>query len=275
MAFKQTETKIYKLCIILMTTLKIIFFLYCAIFNLSSQELRRQSNESFGLGERLEYDLGYKFLKAGTGYFEIAKETVIIKGRKCYDVNFVVKSLPSLEWLYKVKDTYNTKIDIDGIFPWEYSQKIREGNYKRDIFTEFDQINNKAITKKGEYDTPEYVHDIVSAFFYLRTLDLKKLRKGDIVPLQNFYKDSTYNLDVKVLGRETITVKAGKFKTVVVEPLVKEGGLFKAEGKIIIWLSDDDRKIPVKVGTEIVIGFVGAELTSYKGIRGKLDAKLN
>lgn len=258
-----------------MNSIKIILLLFGVLFNLSSQQLRNHNNEAFGLGERLEYDLGYKFLKAGTGYFEIAKEPVIIKGRKCYDVNFVVKSLPSLEWLYKVRDSYNTKIDIDGIFPWEYSQKIREGNYKRDIFTEFDQINRKAITKKGEYDTPEYVHDIVSAFFYLRTLDLKQYKKGDVIPLKNFYKDSTYNLDVKILGREIIEVKAGKFKTVVVEPLVKDGGLFKAEGRIIIWLSDDERKIPVKVGTEIVIGFVGAELTSYKGVRGKVNAKLN
>lgn len=251
----------------------IILFFILGI-SLHSKEFRYIENSAFGLGEKLEYDIGYKFLKAGTGYFEVGKEPITIKNRKCYNINFVVKSLSSLEWIYKVRDSYNTKIDIDGIFPWEYSQKIREGNYKRDIYTEFDQLNNKAITKKGTYDTPDYVHDIVSAFFYLRTVDLKKYKKGDVIPLQNFYKDSTYNLDVKILGRETIEVEAGKFKTVVVEPLVKEGGLFKAEGRIIIWLSDDDRKIPVKVGTHILIGFVGAELTKYQGLRGSLDAKI-
>lgn len=244
-------------------------------FQIYSQPLRVIENNAFGLGEKLEYDIGYKFLKAGTGYFEVAKEPINYNGNKCYDVNFVVKSLSSLEWVYKVRDSYRTYVDIDGIFPWRYEQKIREGNYKRDIYTDFDQINNKAITKKGEYKTPPFVHDIVSAFFYIRTLNLKKYKKGDIIPLKNFYKDSTYNLDVKILGRETIEVQAGKFKTIIVEPLVKEGGLFKSEGRIVIWLSDDDRKIPVKVGTEIVIGFVGAELVRYSGVRGKIDAKLN
>lgn len=255
--------------------MKTIIILFALTMNLLSQDMRYIKNEAFGLGEKLEYDIGYKFLKAGTGYFEISKDPTIVKNRKAFNVNFVVKSLSSLEWIYKVRDSYNTKLDIEGIFPWEYSQKIREGNYKRDIYTEFDQINHKAITKKGTYDTPEYVHDIVSAFYYLRTLDLKGMKKGDIIPLQNFYKDSTYSLDVKVLGRETIEVKAGKFKTVIVEPLVKEGGLFKNEGRIIIWLSDDERKIPVKVGTHILIGFVGAELTKYQGVRGKIDAKIN
>ncbi len=255
--------------------MKTLIIIILFSLNLFSQDLRQIKNEAFGLGEKLEYDIGYKFLKAGTGYFEVSKDPVLVNDRKSYNVNFVVKSLASLEWIYKVRDAYNTKLDIDGIFPWEYSQRIREGNYSRDIYTKFDQINNKAITKKGTYDTPEYVHDIVSAFYYLRTLDLKNMKKGDIIPLKNFYKDSTYNLDVKILGRETIEVEAGKFRTVIVEPLVKEGGLFKNEGRIIIWLSDDDRKIPVKVGTQILIGFVGAELTKYKGVRGKIDAKIN
>lgn len=249
--------------------------IFCISTILQSQPFRVVENNAFGLGEKLEYDIGYKFIKAGTGYFEIGKEPLIYNGNKCYDVNFVVKSLSSLEWIYKVRDSYRTYIDIAGIFPWRYEQKIREGNYKRDIYTEFDQVNNLAKTKKGEYKTPPFVHDIVSAFYFIRTLDLKKYKKGDIIELKNFYKDSTYKLDVKILGREVIDVKAGKFKTVIVEPLVKEGGLFKTEGRIIIWMSDDERKIPIKVGTEIVIGFVGAELRQYSGIRGKIDAKIN
>lgn len=254
--------------------MKALYIILILVYISQSQPLRTIENNAFGFGEKLEYEIGYKFLKAGTGYFEVASQPVAYKGNQCYDVNFVVKSLSSLEWIYKVRDSYRTLIDVNGIFPWRYAQRIREGNYKRDIVTEFDQNRNKAITKKGNYKTPPFVHDIVSAFFYIRTLDLKKYNKGDIIPLKNFYKDSTYNLDVKVLGRETIEVKAGKFKTIIVEPLVKEGGLFKSEGRIIIWMSDDDRKIPVKVGTEILIGFVGAELTKYSGLRGKLDAKI-
>jgi hypothetical protein len=92
--------------------------------------------------------------------------------------------------------------------------------------------------------------------------------------LENFVDDSTYQLGVKIHRRETIEVEAGKFKTIVIEPLVVEGGLFQSEGSIFIWVTDDERKVPVKVATKIVIGYVGAELINYRGLRGPLNAKI-
>lgn len=241
----------------------------------SKNTLRYIKNEAFGFGEKLEYKIGYKYITAGTGTFEIGKEPVTKMGRKCYDVQFNVKSLPSLEWIYKVKDRYSTALDVNSIFPWEFEQHIREGNFKRDFKASFDQVQNKAFVGKESYNVPENVHDIVSAFYFVRTMDLKNAKKDSIIMLKNFFKDTTYNLGVKILGRANVTVEAGTFKTIVIEPLVVEGGLFKSEGKLVIWLTDDDRKIPVKVGTKIVIGFVGAELTNYSGLRGPLDSKIN
>lgn len=236
-------------------------------------------NEAYGFGERLEYKVGYKFITAGYGYFEILPEPITRYGRKCYDIRFQVRSRKELEFLYKVKDYYRTVLDIGGIFPWEFEQHIREGKYKRDFYASFDQVNNKAIVqhkkKDKYYDTPEYVHDIVSAFFYVRTMDIGSMPKDTVFFLQNFYKDTTYQLGVRIRGKQTVEVDAGKFRCVVVEPMVVEGGLFKSEGKILIWLTDDERKIPVKVATKILIGYVGAELIRYRGLRGPIDAKLD
>lgn len=262
---------------------KIIYILILAIAfggllskdkDYSDQEFRYVQNDAFGLGERLNYDVGYKFITAGKGSFFIKKKPKEINGRKAYDINFYVKSLESLEWIYKVRDWYKTSLDIGGIFPWQFEQHIREGDYRRDFEAKFDQKENKAITDDSTYKIPEYTHDIVSALYYVRTWDLENMSKDSIAYLKNFYKDSTYTLGVKMLGRQTIEVEAGKFRCYVVEPLVQKGGLFKNEGKIVVWLSADDRKIPVKVATKVVIGYVGAELTSYSGLRGPLDAKI-
>lgn len=242
-------------------------------------EFRYVPNEAYGFGEKLEYKVGYKFITAGRGFFQILPEPVAINGRSCYDIRFQVRSLESLEWLYKVRDTYRTVVDVQGIFPWHFEQHIREGNYKRDFEASFDQIKNIATTEfKGEkksYKVSPYIHDIVSAFFYVRTLNLGAMPKDTIFYLKNFFKDTTYMLGVKVRGKQTIEVEAGKFKCILVEPLVVEGGLFKSEGEILIWLTDDDRKIPIKVGTKILIGFVGAELVKYSGIRGPIKAKID
>jgi hypothetical protein len=60
----------------------------------------------------------------------------------------------------------------------------------------------------------------------------------------------------------------------MIEPLVQEGGLFKSDGQILIWVTDDARKMPVKVATKIPIGYVTAELTKYQGLRGSVDARV-
>ncbi|MCX8010678.1 MAG: DUF3108 domain-containing protein, partial [Ignavibacteria bacterium] len=126
----------------------------------------------------------------------------------------------------------------------------------------------------GEYEIPKYVHDIVSAFYYVRTLDLSKYKTGDKLQLKNFYKNKTYDLDVLFRGKEIVEVPAGKFKCITVEPLVKEGGLFKSEGSILIWITDDEAKIPVKVKTKVIIGSIDGELTQYEGIKGTIKSKM-
>jgi hypothetical protein len=216
--------------------------------------------------------VNYGFVTAGLATMEIPKMKRI-SGRDAYHVFFEVNSVPSFNWMFKVRDRYETYIDKEGIFPWRFEQHIREGNYSRDFAAFFDQRKNIVKTSKGEYETPDFIHDIVSAFYFARTLDYSEYKINDRMHLQNFYKDKIYDLDVKFLGKETVEVPAGKFDCVIIEPLVKEGGLFKHDGNIIIWLSDDDLKVPIKVRTKIIIGYVEAVLTGYEGLAGDFTSK--
>ena len=264
------------LIFLLLNIFSILFSSFCYSIKLDSNNiLRKVENNAFGLGEVLEYDIVYGWITAGKGSFRIMPETIEIEGRACYDVRYEVRSLKSLEWIYKVRDVYLTKIDTSGIFPWEYEQHIREGSYKRDVTTKFDQINHKAFVGKDTFDIKDYVQDIASAMYYLRTFDFSEYKKGDIISLYNFYKDSTYTLDVKVHSREEIEVEAGTFKTIRIEPLVQKGGLFKNDGSIIIWLTDDERKLPVLVKSKVFIGSIGVELVKYRGLKGNIDAKVD
>ena len=238
----------------------------------SIDEFRTIENKAFKEGEKLTFDLNYGFVTAGIAVMEIPKIKKI-SGREAYHVTFEVNSVPSFDMFYKVRDRYETYIDVEGLFPWRFEQHIREGGYTRDFSAFFDQRKGKAKTSEGEYEIPLYVNDIVSAFYFARTFDYSGLKENDLFHLQNFYKDKVYDLDVKYLGKETIEVPAGKFDCIIVEPLVKEGGLFKHEGNIIVWLTDDQYKMPVKVRTKIVIGYVEAKLTKYEGLAGKLTSK--
>lgn len=235
--------------------------------------LRRIEHSAYSIGERLVFDVGYSFITAGEAVFEITPHDSV-RGRESHRVMFTVRTLPSFSWIFKVEDRYETVLDAQGVFPWRFEQHVREGKYRRDFSAEFDQLNHLAKTADGTYPVPAYVHDVVSAFYYVRTLDFSKARVGQKFMLQNFFKDSTYQLAVKYLGRQQISVDAGLFNTIIVEPMIKEGGLFKSEGRVLIWLSDDERKVPVKVSTKVLIGSIDAELREYQGVIQPLNGKV-
>jgi len=237
-----------------------------------TEEFRIVENNAFAEGEKLTFDLNYGFVTAGVAVMEIPR-IKRISGREAYHVTFEVNSVPSFDMFYKVRDRYETYLDVEGLFPWRFEQHIREGGYTRDFSAFFDQRKGIAKTSEGEYKIPLYVNDIVSAFYYARTFDYSDMKENDLVNLKNFYKDRVYDLDVKYHGKETIEVPAGKFDCIIVEPLVKEGGLFKHEGNIIVWLTNDELKLPVKVRTKIIIGHVEAKLSTYEGLAGNLTSK--
>ena len=241
--------------------------------SLKTFTLRSVPNKAFGAGERLVFDISYGVVTAGEAIITVTADSMA--GRACYRVDVRINSLPSFSWIYKVEDLYVTYIDRQAIVPWKFEQHIREGGYRRDFVAEFDQFRHRAKTTEGEHEIPPYVHDIMSAFFYVRTLDFSGAQKGDILWLQNFYKDKSYELGVKFLGRQEEEVAAGTFRTIVLEPMVREGGLFKSEGRIVVWLSDDERKIPIRVNTKVVIGSIDTELREYSGLLGPLPSRVD
>lgn len=246
-----------------------ILFLIVTVVSAQSKEFRKLENNAFSVGEKLTFDVKYGFVTAGVAVMEIQKLRKIAK-RETYHVTFNVNTVSSFDPFFKVRDRYETYLDTEGLFPWRFEQHIREGSYSRDFSAFFDQRRNTAKTSKGSYEIPDNVNDIVSAFYLARTFNYDTLKIGDSFYLENFFKDKIYPLNVVYLGKETITVEAGTFDCIMIEPLVVEGGLFKSEGSIIIWLTDDEAKMPVKVKSKVIIGSIDAELTKFEGVSKKM-----
>lgn len=257
------------------------FFALLLIFStisIAQDNYRELPNNSWGFGERLSFEINYGFITAAESFLTISPNAVTISGRETYEINFEVNSRPSFDIVYKVRDNYKSYIDTRGIFPWKFEQHIREQNFKNDVDVFFLPDSGKVKTKTNntenrEFKAPAYVQDIFSAFYYVRTLDLTKYKEGDIITVETFNDDKHFPLAVKIIGRETVDVAAGEFKTVIVQPMLTEGFTNKTSD-IFVYLSDDDRKIPVKVKMKIVIGALVAELTEYSGLRGPLDSKI-
>ncbi len=258
----------YKLSVKILLTFLMAFTLTMA----QKVDFRTWENKAFDVGEKLIFNVKYGFVTGGIAEMAIPKMKRIA-GRDVYHVTFKVNSVPAFDPFFKVRDRYETYLDKEGIFPWRFEQHIREGGFSKDYSAFFDQRKGKAKTSEGSYDIERYTNDIVSAFYFTRTLDWKNKKQGDKMHLENFFDGKTLPLDVVFHKKETITVAAGTFDCIVIEPLVVDGGLFKSEGNILIWLTDDELKIPVQVKTKVVIGSIVAELIEYEGLAGKLISK--
>jgi hypothetical protein len=240
---------------------------------LAFESLRRLPNDAFRGGEYLRFSVKFGVISAGEAEIQV-RDTVYHGRRSAHIIDFFLKSKPFFDAFYKVRDRYRTIIDAEGLFPWRFEQRVREGSYVREFDAEFDQLRHVATTSEGTYSIPPYVHDMMSAFYFARTVDYTNFTAGERIHLQNFYKDSTYQLDVRYRGKQVIQVDAGTFKCIVIEPLVREGGLFKSDGKIFIWITDDDRKLPVRVSTRVPIGTIESELVEYQGLSGPVQARI-
>lgn len=245
----------------------LLLILFISNLSLSNNKL------PFWVGENLIFDLKYGIIKAAEAKMQITNFD------KVYDADvfhskFSVDTTPTFSFFYKVEDRYETYFDVKDYFSWKFSQKIKEGSYRREFYATFDYNNNIAQTNFGDFPISTKVNDVISAFYFTRTIDYKDFKPGQKIYLSNFYKDKTHPLEVKFLGRQKINVPAGTFNCIVIEPFMKEGALFKSEGRVLVYLSDDELKIPILIKTKVLIGSIDAELKSYSGLNGNLKSKV-
>jgi hypothetical protein len=160
---------------------------------------------------------------------------------------------------YPVRDTVSSLIDARGIYPLRFEKRLHEGGYHAKVSATYDQEAHTLSTLDTTLSIEPFTHDVLSAFYYIRT---RPLQVGDSFDLAAVSGKKKYNLRVICHGRETVKVPAGEFKTLMVEPVLKGDGLFKAKGKLIIWVTDDAHHVPVKMQSKIPVGSIKAELVS-------------
>jgi hypothetical protein len=230
---------------------------------LKKEELKRVvANRAFGVGERLEFSVGYGMIKAGTAVMEIP-EIVRFNGKKCYHIISAALSNKFFSVFFKVNDRVESFMDVHELYSLRFDKHLREGKFKADISMLFDQENHLAIynNSKDTFSVPVYVQDVLSALYFIRTQDLKV---GQSIFVDNHADKKNYPLEVKVLRKERIKVPAGTFNCVVVEPILKASGIFQQKGSLTVWLTDDQIKMPVLMKSKVVIGSISTELTNYK-----------
>lgn len=230
-------------------------------------EYRRVTNNAFTVGEVLDFKLSYGLINAGVAKIEVKNYDQKIQGREIIHIVGTGKSISAFDWFFKVRDRYETFLDKEGIFPWLFVRRINEGGYKKAQDYKFFQNQGKVVNEKNEtYEVPHGVQDMLSSFYYARTIDFSNAKKGDTFVFDSFVDEEIYPLRVMYAGTKTVKIKKGKFDCMVFHPVVQEGRIFKSAEDLTVYISNDQNKIPILVKAKVLVGSIRMELTDYKNL---------
>jgi hypothetical protein len=214
----------------------------------------------FGVGEELVFSVQYGIVTAGEATIEV-RNIAVIDGRPCYYIVSDARTNDVFSVFYRVRDRFVSLMDTTDLVSVRYEKHLREGRHKSDRTVVFDQRQHKAYYNDKEVPIAPRTQDVLSALFYVRTLPLKV---GQSIAIANHTDGKNYPLLVRVLGEERITVEAGTFDCLVVEPFLRYPGIFTQKGRMKVWLTNDKYKMPVLVKSKVIIGEVSAVLKKYK-----------
>jgi hypothetical protein len=245
------------------------------IDELPKGNLRTVPNQAFRVGEKVSYKIYYGIIDAGVASISVNATNQKFNGRESYHIVGEGKSVGTFDWFFKVRDRYETYMDKEGLFPHRFIRNCDEGGYK--IFQDYTFYQDQRAYKNHRNETfvtPEFVQDMMSSYFYARTLDYSSLKKGDIITVMTLVDDEIYPLRMKYLGKETIKIDMGKFNCLRFAPVVQKGRVFKKEEDLSVWITDDANHIPVLARAKILVGSIKMELTGYAGLANPVNLAL-
>jgi hypothetical protein len=223
----------------------------------------------FCAGEKMTFQVRWSFILAGEATIELLPVTSI-SGKDAYHFLFTAKTSEFVDVFYKVRDTIESYTDINMSHSLFYSRS-HKGKSVKDTIVEFDWEKNQAQysriggSKKSEpLPIPDGTFDPLSVFFAFRMNDLDQ-NKEITIPVTDGKKVVLGK--VNVVKRDDITVNGIKYDAFLVEPEMGDiGGVFEKskDAKLQIWVTADDRRIPIRIKSKVVVGSFVADLTSYK-----------
>lgn len=244
-------------------------------------------NNAFRPGEKLTFTVRWKFIKAGEATMEVRDIVNLRDGVPAYHIVSTAQSAKFFDAFYKVRDQVETFLDARGLFSWKYNKHLREGGYKFDLLVDYDQVNGIAQIERIRYESeeplkirnqerfeleiPEYVLDVLSAFYYVRTQELKI---GEPIYMANHDNRQVYQLQVIIQRKERVKVEAGTFDCIMVQPRLLGEAIFKQKGELWIWLTDDEYKIPVQMKSAVAVGSITTELKKIEGVPNPIPAQV-
>ena len=235
-------------------------------------------NTCFKDGENVSFYVFYTvagiWVHAGTAQFTVKQERLDNKPVWHFDGTGV--SLPNYDWIYKVRDRYQSYVDTNTMQPLKFVRDVDEGKYKKSELITFNKGNNTANTKDGKsFKVPACIHDVMSQVYYARNINFDKYKVNDTIPFDIFLDNEVHRVYIRYLGRETIKSKYGKFRCLKIKPLLLTSSMFEGGEKMTVWISDDGNRLPIRIESGISVGSVKVDMMMYRNLRYPLTSLIS
>ncbi|MBN1884611.1 MAG: DUF3108 domain-containing protein [Candidatus Krumholzibacteriota bacterium] len=214
----------------------------------------------WGEGEYLLFSIQYGLIYAGDATLEVRNIAVLPDSQPSYHVVSIARTNKAFDVVFKVRDRHESFIHWDDLYSLRFVKHLREGRFSRDGRVDFDQRNHLAVSGGTTVGIPPNTHDFLSALYYMRTIPIEP---GQAVFLPNHTNGKNYPIYVKVTGRERVSVPAGEFDCLVVEPVLETSSIFEHKGKLTIWMTDDTVRMPVLLRSKVIVGAFEAVLKEF------------
>jgi len=252
----------------------LLLFSIFPFFQPKDSGLCNQKNTAFVEGEKINYTIFYNvvglYVNAGKTDFTI--QSTNWNGADAFTFTALGKSNSKYDWIFKVRDKYESIVDSKTLLPYQFTRQINEGSFHHKETLLFNQKDNTVNNEKGVFKTPDCTYDVLSAIYAARNYNYKSSILNDKIYLNFFLDKELYPSYFKYLGKEIITTRYGKFKAIKLAPLLVKGTMFKGGEEMTIWITDDDNHIPVRIQTPIIVGTIKVDMVGFDNLRYPLSS---
>jgi hypothetical protein len=214
-------------------------------------------------GETLDYNLTWLKITGGT-----ARMTIKPHGDDSFRITSVARSSPSFSRIFRVRDEIETTVARGDFSTTRYVKRLDEdGDKIEEVTVVEDGVATRTRKKVKKVNVPRPVFDPISVIYQLRTRDLTP---GRAYHFELIADGKLYTVNARIVRKEKIQTPAGTFDCVRVEPQMLSGGVEREE-KLFLWYTDDERRLPVRIRTEVKFGAVTATLRGFSSGVTSLD----
>ncbi len=231
-------------------------------------------NNAFQPDEKITYKIFYSligiYVNAGSATFTISNEK--LDNADVYHAVGEGSTNPKYDWIFKVRDRYETYLSVSNLQPVKFIRNVNEGKYSKHEEVAFNRQTNTAITNNGVYNVPANVQDAISTMYYVRNIDYTHYKPGDKIAFSMFLNNKVYNMYIHYIGKEIIKTRYGKFNAIKLKPLLIKESVFDGGEKMTIWITDDQNHIPLRIESPITVGTIKIDVAKYENLNYSVTA---